>query len=288
MNPGKTRQLLKQHDLTLKKSLGQNFLTDGNVLSRIVHSLDLEPGDAVLEIGPGIGALTEPLARQASKVVAVEIDQRLIPILEERFNDYPNLTVVHHDVLKVDLPALFNEHFTEHKRVHVAANLPYYITTPIIMRLLESGIPFEKFVLMIQKEVAERLSAKPGSKDYGSLTAAVQYYCEIEHLFVVPGTVFIPPPKVDSSVIRMTRRKEPPVTLADESFFFKVIKSSFAQRRKTLLNNLSSQFFSKETKHRLTDVLNQAGIDPSCRAETLSLEQFARLSNALYDELHTK
>ena len=284
---GKTKQLLKQHHITLKKSLGQNFLTDPGVLERIVQSLELQKHDAVLEIGPGIGALTRPLAEQAGRVVAVEIDQRLVPVLKAEFDQFYHVSIVHNDILKADLSALFNEYFSGYERVHVAANLPYYITTPIIMQLLESQIPFHRFVLMIQKEVADRLAAKPGGKDYGSLSVAVQFYCEVEKLFTVPHSVFIPQPKVDSSVIRMERRKEPPVELLDESFFFTVVKAAFAQRRKTLYNNLSARFFSKDSKHRLIDVLDRIDIDPSCRGETLSMVQFARLSNALVQELES-
>lgn len=285
---GTTRQRLKEYEITLKKSLGQNFLTDDTILERIVHTLELKPEDAVLEIGPGMGALTMPLAQRAKKLVAVEIDQRLVPILKQDFRSFDHVTIVHDDILKTDIVSLFETHFSLYERVHVAANLPYYITTPIIMRLLESGVSFQRLVLMMQKEVAERLAAKPGSKEYGSLSVAVQYYCDVEKKFSVPGAAFIPQPKVDSTVVRLERRTAPVVELFDETFFFAVVRASFAQRRKTLYNNLGNQFFTKETKFQLRDILIQISIDPSARGETLSMEEFARLSNALHTHFQSE
>ncbi|ANE46002.1 16S rRNA methyltransferase [Paenibacillus swuensis] len=284
-SPRRTKDIIQKHGFALKKSLGQNFLIDRNILNKIVGAAELDSGKGALEIGPGIGALTEQLAQTAGKVVAVEIDQRLIPILEEVLEPYDNVDVVHSDVLKVDLQGLFAEHFAGVEGVSVVANLPYYITTPIVMRFLEEKLPLDNIVIMIQKEVAERMAAKPGGKEYGSLSIAVQYYCEPEMVTIVPQTVFIPQPNVDSAVIRLRVRKEPPVQVKDESFFFEVIRSSFAQRRKTLYNNLASRFFNKETKPALEGILTGCGIEPSRRGETLSLEEYAKLSDALQEAL---
>lgn len=279
--PGKTKEIMRRHGIHTKKSLGQNFLVDANILDRIVAAATLAPADGVLEIGPGIGALTEKLAQAAGTVVALEIDQRLVPVLKEGLQPYPHVQVIHGDVLKTDLHALFHTHFSQCRFVHVVANLPYYITTPIIMRLLESRLPLNTLVVMIQKEVAERMAATPGGKAYGSLSIAVQYYCEVDTVAEVPRTVFIPQPHVDSAVIRLTLRDRPAVSVADESFFFEVVKASFAQRRKTLYNNLAAHFFEKADKERLLNVLSACGIDPSRRGETLSLQEFARLSDEL-------
>lgn len=279
--PKRTKEIVQKHGFSLKKSLGQNFLIDQNILNKIVVAAELDETKGALEIGPGIGALTQQLAKMAGRVVAVEIDQRLLPILAETLEPYSNAAVVHGDVLKTDLRALFAERFAGLSGVSVVANLPYYITTPIIMKLLEDKLPLENIVVMIQKEVADRMAAKPGGKDYGSLSIAVQYYCEPEVVAIVPHTVFIPQPNVDSAVIRLRVRREPPVRTEDEAFFFEVVQAAFVQRRKTLYNNLSARFFSKETKGRLQDILAACGIEPSRRGETLSMEEFARLSDAL-------
>ncbi|WP_282938199.1 16S rRNA (adenine(1518)-N(6)/adenine(1519)-N(6))-dimethyltransferase RsmA [Paenibacillus sp. RC67] len=280
-SPKKTKELLQRHGFTLKKSLGQNFLIDPNILNKIVTAAGLDSSKGALEIGPGIGALTQQLAKMAGRVVAVEIDQRLLPLLEETLSPYPQASVVHGDVLKVDLKELFHQHFAEFSQVSVVANLPYYITTPIIMKLLEEKLPLENIVVMIQKEVAERMWAKPGGKEYGSLSIAVQYYCEPEIVTIVPRTVFIPQPNVDSAVIKLKVRSNPPVELKDEAFFFDVVHASFVQRRKTIYNNLASRFFTKETKGQLEPILQEAGIEPSRRGETLSIEEYARLSHCL-------
>ncbi|UJF33129.1 16S rRNA (adenine(1518)-N(6)/adenine(1519)-N(6))-dimethyltransferase RsmA [Paenibacillus hexagrammi] len=280
--PSRTKEILKKHDLVLKKSLGQNFLIDQNILHKIVSAADLGPGKGALEIGPGIGALTQQLAKLAERVLAVEIDQRLLPILAETLEPYPHASVVHGDVLKLDLPELFRQHFEgKVDAVSVVANLPYYITTPIIMKLLEEKLPLENIVVMIQKEVADRMAAAPGSKDYGSLSIAVQFYCEPELVTIVPRTVFVPQPNVDSAVIRLRVRTAPPVDVEDPDFFFEVVQSSFVQRRKTLYNNLAARFFTKETKAELEGLLLGINIVPSRRGETLSMEEFARLTSAL-------
>lgn len=279
--PSRTRQLIAKHGFVLKKSLGQNFLIDRNILLNIVEAAELEAADGVLEIGPGIGALTEQLARRAGSVVAIELDGRLLPILEESLAGYPNVSIVHGDVLKVDLVKLFQDRFRDAERVKVVANLPYYVTTPIIMKLLEERLPISSIVVMIQKEVAERLSAGPGTKDYGSLSIAVQYYSEAETVAFVPRTAFLPQPNVDSAVVRLRLREYPPVKVEDERWFFEVVHAAFAQRRKTLANNLLGRFLPKDRRAELEAILASCGIDPGRRGETLSLEEFARLSDAL-------
>lgn len=282
--PSQTRDIMSRHKLGTKKSLGQNFLIDQNILHKIVAAADLSHDSGVLEIGPGIGALTEKLAQAAGKVLAVEIDGRLIPVLRDTLSPYPHVEVVHSDILKADLASLFHEHFSSSSEISVVANLPYYITTPIIMKLLESGLPFTHIVVMVQKEVADRMAAKPGGKDYGILSIAVQYYSEVETVIHVPRTVFIPQPNVDSSVIRLSLRKEQAFDVHDPGFFFQVVQASFAQRRKTIHNNLLARFFDKSNKERLLQVLEDCGIEPSSRAETLTLAQFALLSNRLAAE----
>ncbi|SEC37178.1 16S rRNA (adenine(1518)-N(6)/adenine(1519)-N(6))-dimethyltransferase RsmA [Paenibacillus sp. GP183] len=279
--PKNTKNLIQKHGIVLKKSLGQNFLIDQNTLHKIVGAAELSGDKGALEIGPGIGALTQQLAKAAGRVLAVEIDQRLLPILAETLEPYPHATVVHGDVLKLDLPALIRQHFDGMAGVSVVANLPYYITTPIIMKLLEEKLPLENIVVMIQKEVADRMAARPGGKEYGSLSIAVQFYCEAELVAIVPRTVFVPQPNVDSAVIRLRVRKEPPVHVQDEDFFFEVVQASFVQRRKTIYNNLAARFFTKETKPELEALLHSIGIDPIRRGETLSMEEYARLAAAL-------
>ncbi|WP_145041187.1 16S rRNA (adenine(1518)-N(6)/adenine(1519)-N(6))-dimethyltransferase RsmA [Paenibacillus sp. Y412MC10] len=280
--PRRTKEIISRHGFSFKKSLGQNFLIDQNILYKIVEAAGLDEDKGALEIGPGIGALTEKLAQTAGTVTAVEIDQRLIPILREVLEPYGNVRVHHGDVLKVDLHELFRQDFGEVSKVSVVANLPYYVTTPILMKLLEEKLPLENIVVMIQKEVAERMAAAPGSKDYGSLSIAVQYYSEPKLVCIVPHTVFIPQPNVESAVIRLAVREQPPVSVEDERFFFEVVQASFAQRRKTIANNLKSRFFPGEGRERLEQLLQEAGIEPSRRGETLSIEEYARLSNVLF------
>ena len=280
-----TRAILERHGFTFKKSFGQNFLTDTNILQKIVDTAEIDKNVNVIEIGPGIGALTEFLAESAAEVMAFEIDDRLVPILADTLRDFDNVTVVNQDILKVDLAQYIAEFKNPDLPIKVVANLPYYITTPILMHLIESGIPFSEFVVMMQREVADRISAQPNTKSYGSLSIAVQYYMTAKVAFIVPRTVFVPAPNVDSAILKMVRRNQPPVEVQNEKFFFKVSKASFVHRRKTLWNNLTSHFGkSEETKSKLTAALERADLSPSVRGEALSLEEFARLADALKSE----
>lgn len=280
--PMRTKQILEKHGFSFKKSLGQNFLIDTNVLRNIVSHAELTEDSCAIEIGPGIGALTEQIAKQAKKVVAFEIDQRLLPILQETLEPYPHVKVIHSDVLKADVASVVKEEFGDNQDIMVVANLPYYVTTPILMKLLTDDLPLRGIVVMLQKEVADRIAAKPGTKDYGSLSIAIQYYTEAETVMIVPKTVFIPQPNVDSAVIRLLKRPKPAVDVTDETFFFAVVRASFAQRRKTLINNLGSNLEGFQKKKPLIEtVLQEVGIDPKRRGETLSIEEFGRLSEAL-------
>jgi 16S rRNA (adenine1518-N6/adenine1519-N6)-dimethyltransferase len=282
--PIRTKAILEKYGFSFKKSLGQNFLIDTNILNRIVDHAGLTKESGAIEIGPGIGALTEQLAKNCQKVVAFEIDQRLIPILKDTLSPYPHVKVIHEDVLKADVLSVMEAEFKDLDDVMVVANLPYYVTTPIIMKLLEDQLPIRGIVCMLQKEVADRISAKPGTKEYGSLSIAVQYYTMAEIVMIVPKTVFVPQPNVDSAVIRLTKRPTPIVDVKDEAFFFQITRASFAQRRKTLLNNLQSGLKNgKEKKEIILSILEEVQIEPSRRGETLSIEEFARLSDALYD-----
>ena len=277
-----TKAVLERHGFTFKKSFGQNFLTDTNILQKIVDTAEIDDKVNVIEIGPGIGALTEFLAERAAQVMAFEIDHRLVPILADTLRDFDNVTVVNEDILKVDLAQHIQNFKNPDLPIKVVANLPYYITTPILMHLIESGIPFSEFVVMMQKEVADRISAQPNTKAYGSLSIAVQYYMTAKVAFIVPRTVFVPAPNVDSAILKMVRRSEPAVAVEDEKFFFKVSKASFTHRRKTLWNNLTGYFGkTEEIKDKLTKALDQAGLSPSVRGEALSLEEFASLTDAL-------
>ena len=280
-----TKAVLERHGFTFKKSFGQNFLTDTNILQKIVDTAEVDDQVNVIEIGPGIGALTEFLAERAAEVMAFEIDHRLVPILADTLRDFDNVTVVNEDILKVDLAQHIQNFKNPDLPIKVVANLPYYITTPILMHLIESGIPFSEFVVMMQKEVADRISAKPNTKAYGSLSIAVQYYMTAKVAFIVPRTVFVPAPNVDSAILKMVRRSEPAVAVEDEKFFFKVSKASFTHRRKTLWNNLTGYFGkSEEVKDKLTKALDQAGLSPSVRGEALGLEEFASLADALKEQ----
>ncbi|RYL89818.1 16S rRNA (adenine(1518)-N(6)/adenine(1519)-N(6))-dimethyltransferase RsmA [Sporolactobacillus sp. Y61] len=280
-SPKRTADLIRRHHLTLKKSLGQNFLVDENILRKIVACAQLSKDDLVLEIGPGAGALTQLLADAAKKVIAVEIDRRLEAILSETLQNHNNVSIRYGDVLKMDLRQLLAGVCPPGSSVTVVANLPYYVTTPILMKLLSDDLPVKRIVVMIQKEVAGRLEADPGAKSYGSLSIAVQYKADPKVVMTVPKTVFVPQPNVDSAVIRLDIRPKKKVAVTDETFFFKVVRASFAQRRKTLINNLVNNLFSKERKEKLIQTLADAGIDPGRRGESLSIEEFARLSDAL-------
>lgn len=283
--PGRTKEILEKYGFSFKKSLGQNFLIDPNILKNIIYHAGIDKKSGVIEIGPGIGALTEHIARAAGKVVAYEIDDRLLPVLEDTLSPYSNVKVIHQDILDVDLNAAIEEHFSDVDEVTVVANLPYYVTTPIIMKFLMGKVPIERMVIMMQHEVADRITAVPGTKAYGSLSIAIQYYMDAEVAMIVPRTVFMPQPNVESAVLRLSRKTEPPASVIDEEFLFKVARGSFVQRRKTILNNLQTSLpQGKAKKEAILAALSTAGIDPVRRGETLSIEEFANLSNALYEE----
>ena len=279
--PQYTKSIIDKHKFTFKKSLGQNFLIDRNILDKIVQTAGVTPETGVIEIGPGIGSLTEHLAKHAKKVTAFEIDQRLIPILKDTLAVYSHVKVIHQDVLQANLHDVIAEEFNDVNDLMVVANLPYYVTTPIILKLLTEQLPIRGIVVMIQKEVADRMAAQPGTKNYGSLSIAVQYYAVAKSEVKVPKTVFVPQPNVDSSVISLTLRDAPPVEVKDEEFFFEVVRASFGQRRKTLLNNLQNNLLSKDDKAAIEQVFEDTEIDGKRRGETLSIEEFAKLSNAL-------
>ncbi|HFU6919847.1 TPA: 16S rRNA (adenine(1518)-N(6)/adenine(1519)-N(6))-dimethyltransferase RsmA [Streptococcus agalactiae] len=277
-----TRAILERHGFTFKKSFGQNFLTDTNILQKIVDTAEIDKGVNVIEIGPGIGALTEFLAENAAEVMAFEIDDRLIPILADTLARFDNVQVVNQDILKADLQTQIQAFKNPDLPIKVVANLPYYITTPILMHLIEGKIPFAEFVVMMQREVADRISAMPNTKAYGSLSIAVQYYMTAKVSFIVPRTVFVPAPNVDSAILKMVCRDQPVVSVQDEDFFFRVSKVAFVHRRKTLWNNLTSHFGkSEDTKAKLEKALEIAKIKPSIRGEALSIPDFASLADAL-------
>ncbi|MFA9414430.1 MULTISPECIES: 16S rRNA (adenine(1518)-N(6)/adenine(1519)-N(6))-dimethyltransferase RsmA [unclassified Streptococcus] len=279
-----TKAVLDRHGFTFKKSFGQNFLTDTNILQKIVDTAEIDEFVNVIEIGPGIGALTEFLAERAAEVMAFEIDDRLIPILADTLGRFDNVQVVHADILTVDLQMQIKQFKNPDLPIKVVANLPYYITTPILMHLIESKIPFAKFVVMMQKEVADRISAEPNTKAYGSLSIAVQYYMTAKVAFIVPRTVFVPAPNVDSAILKMVRRPEPLVSVKGEDFFFRVSKACFVHRRKTLWNNLTNHFGkSEEVKDKLTQALGMAELAPNVRGEALTLADFARLADSLQE-----
>ncbi|MEK4299043.1 16S rRNA (adenine(1518)-N(6)/adenine(1519)-N(6))-dimethyltransferase RsmA [Oceanobacillus sp. FSL W8-0428] len=283
--PSRTKELLNKYGFAFKKSLGQNFLIDVNVLENIIHQAGITKETGAIEIGPGMGALTEQLAIHADRVVAFEIDQRLLPILEETLADYDNVEVILEDILKADVDEVIRKHFEEGQDIHVVANLPYYITTPILMKLVRDRLPVTSLTVMIQKEVADRMAAVPNTKSYGSLSIAVQYYTEAKVVLNVPKQVFMPQPNVDSSVLKLVMRKEPPVQVDNEDFFFELIQASFAQRRKTLRNNLNRFLQEKLEKHQVEALLEEASIDGGRRGETLTIEEFADLANIVYKEI---
>ena len=279
-NPQKTIEIIQKYEFAFQKKFGQNFLIDGHVLNKIIAAADITKDDFVLEIGPGIGTMTQYLAEAAGRVMAVEIDRLLIPILRETLQEYDNVEILNEDILKVDIGALVEDK-NGGKPVKVVANLPYYITTPIIMGLLEKHVPVESITVMVQKEVAQRMQVGPGTKDYGALSLAVQYYCEPYIVANVPPNCFIPRPKVGSAVIRLRTHREPPVKTEHEALMFRLIRASFNQRRKTLANGLNNSpelFFSKE---EIADAIEKLGVPPTVRGEALTLEQFARLADIL-------
>jgi 16S rRNA (adenine1518-N6/adenine1519-N6)-dimethyltransferase len=279
VHPSYLKQVIQKHEFSFKKQLGQNFLIDQNILGKIIEAADIGQNDGVLEIGPGVGTLTQELAENAGQVVAIEKDDRLLSVLFDTLKQYKNIHIEHGDVLEVDLNALFDTWFSG-RRVSVVANLPYYITTPIVMRLLEEKLPLHSIVVMVQKEVAERMAAKPGGKDYGVLSIAVQYYTKPSLVCKVPPGAFMPPPNVESTVIRLQVLDRPSVQVKDEALFFRVVRACFAQRRKTLLNNLSNSNLNL-SKEAARGLLEKIGMDPAQRAETLSLQDFERITNEL-------
>ncbi|MBE6050046.1 MAG: 16S rRNA (adenine(1518)-N(6)/adenine(1519)-N(6))-dimethyltransferase RsmA [Clostridium sp.] len=270
----KTQDLVKKYNFKFSKSLGQNFLIDDSVLTDIVEGAEVDENDLVIEIGPGVGSLTAQLIGKAKKVVSIELDNDLIPILETELGEYENFSLIHNDALKVD----FNEIIEEEKSVKLVANLPYYVTTPIIVRLLKENYNFKSLTIMIQKEVAERIDAEPNCKEYGALSLLVQYYCNTKKVRIVPPSCFIPRPKVDSIVIRLDRLEKPRVEVKDEKLMFDIIRNAFNMRRKTLWNG--TKFLGIE-KEKLEKAYEEAGIDPKRRGETLTLEEFAKLSDRI-------
>ena len=277
-NPTNTIEVLQKYNFNFQKKFGQNFLIDSNILEHIVDAADVTEDDCVLEIGPGIGTMTQYLAEAAREVVAVEIDNNLIPILKETLAEYDNVTVINEDILKVDIKKLAEEH-NGGRPIKVVANLPYYITTPIIMGLFESNVPIDNITVMVQKEVADRMQVGPGSKDYGALSLAVQYYAEPYIVANVPPNCFIPRPNVGSAVIRLTRHKEMPVQVADPKLMFRLIRASFNQRRKTLQNGLNNAQDVSFTKEQIVAAIESLGVPATIRGEALDLQQFAQLAN---------
>ena len=277
-NPQNTIEVIQKYEFKFQKKFGQNFLIDTHVLDKIIRAANITKDDMVIEIGPGIGTMTQYLAEAAGKVIAVEIDKNLIPILEETLDDYDNVRVINEDVLKVDLKKIADEE-NGGKPVKVVANLPYYITTPIIMGLFENEVPLESITVMVQKEVADRMQTGPGNKDYGALSLAVQYYAEPYIVANVPPNCFMPRPKVGSAVIRLTRHANPPVKVKDEKLMFEIIRASFNQRRKTLANGLNNSDKLNFSKEKITEVIEKLGKGASVRGEALTLEEFAHLTN---------
>ena len=277
--PSATKEIINKYSFAFQKKFGQNFLIDSNVLESIIRGAEITKDDFVLEIGPGIGTMTQYLCEAARQVVAVEIDKMLIPILEDTLSEYDNVEVINQDVLKVDIKSLADEK-NNGKPIKVVANLPYYITTPIIMGLFESGVPIDSSTIMVQKEVADRMQTGPGSKDYGALSLAVQYYATAKVILNVSATCFMPRPNVDSAVIKLTRHKEPTVNVADEKLMFKIIRASFNQRRKTLVNGLKNSPELSFSKEQIVKAIEKIGKPETIRGEALTLEEFAELANA--------
>lgn len=279
-NRRSTAEIIEKYHFSFQKKFGQNFLVDSSILDRIIESAQITKEDCVLEIGPGIGTMTQRLAEEAGTVVAVEIDRNLLPVLADTLSAYENVTVINADILKLDLNRIVEEH-NGGRPVKVVANLPYYITTPIIMALFEKKVPLHSVTIMVQKEVADRMRVGPGTKDYGALSLAVQYYAKPEIVTKVPAGCFMPKPNVDSAVIRLTRYEKPPVEVEDEAWLFAVIRASFNQRRKTLANGLANAGYPGIGRRQVEEVLAAMGLAVTVRGETLILEQFAELSNRL-------
>lgn len=282
-NSKNTIEVLQKYDFVFQKKFGQNFLIDSHVLDKIVSAAGITKDDFVLEIGPGIGTMTQYLAASARKVFAVEIDKALIPILEDTLKEFDNVQVINQDILKVDIKKLAEEH-NDGKPIKVVANLPYYITTPIIMGLFESQVPIDSITVMVQKEVADRMKVGPGTKDYGALSLAVQYYAEPYIVANVPQNCFMPRPKVGSAVIRLTRHEKPPVEVADEKLMFRLIRASFNQRRKTLANGLNNSPELSYSKEKIQQTIEKCGFKAGIRGEALTLEDFAKLANVFSEE----
>lgn len=280
INPQKTIEILKKYNFNFQKKFGQNFLIDAHVMDKIISGSNVTKEDFVLEIGPGIGTMTQFLCENANTVVAVEIDKHLLPILNDTLSEYNNVSIINEDILKLDLLSLVDEK-NNGKKIKVVANLPYYITTPIIMGLFENHIPIESITVMVQKEVAERMQSKPGTKSYGALSLAVQYYAEPYIIANVPPNCFMPRPNVGSCVIRLTSHKVPPVQVTNEAYMFKLIRASFNQRRKTLANSLHNHPEVNNSKEDIIKAIEEISLPANVRGETLSLEQFARLSDLL-------
>ena len=282
-NSKNTIEVLQKYDFVFQKKFGQNFLIDSHVLDKIVSAAGITKDDFVLEIGPGIGTMTQYLAASARKVFAVEIDKALIPILEDTLKEFDNVQVINQDILKVDIKKLAEEH-NDGKPIKVVANLPYYITTPIIMGLFDSQVPIDSITVMVQKEVADRMKVGPGTKDYGALSLAVQYYAEPYIVANVPPNCFMPRPKVGSAVIRLTRHEKPPVEVADEKLMFRLIRASFNQRRKTLANGLNNSPELSYSKEEIQQTIEKCGFKAGIRGEALTLEDFAKLANAFSEK----
>ena len=279
-NAARTKEVLSKYNMSAKKKFGQNFLIDSGVLDGIVEASGVTKEDCVLEIGPGIGSLTQYLAEAAKRVVSVEIDKTLIPVLNDTLSEYDNVTIINEDILKVDIESIVKE-YNEGRAIKVVANLPYYITTPIIMKLFESGAPIDSITVMVQKEVADRMVIGPGNKDYGSLSLAVGYYAKATAVMNVPPGSFIPQPNVGSAVVHLKRYEKPAVEVGNEKYMFEIIRTAFNQRRKTLSNSLSNNPSLKVTRQQVQDALTEINIDEKARGEILSLTQFARLSDIL-------
>ena len=280
--PSRTKALLNQYGFDFKKSLGQNFLIDVNIIHKIIDASDIDEHTGIIEIGPGMGSLTEQLAKHAQKVLSFEIDQRLIPVLDDTLAPYDNVTIINEDILKADIATYVHQHLADCDKIMVVANLPYYITTPILLNLMQQTLPIDGYVVMMQKEVGERLNAQVGTKAYGSLSIVAQYYTETSKVLTVPKSVFLPPPNVDSIVVKLMKREAPQVQVDNENEFFKLTKAAFSQRRKTINNNYQS-LFKEGKKHKalIAEWLESADIDPKRRGETLSIKEFALLYNNL-------